>query len=108
PIGDGLAAGKGGRTPVEPSAPPSAEEKSVGPLADIMAEMRGGKGAKKEAIAPIEERKATLPLGGDKWGRDVLKKTIKGSETSIFVGIASAIVATFLGTAFGALAGYYG
>ena len=53
-------------------------------------------------------RAPTLPFGGDKWGRDVLKKTIKGSETSIFVGLAAAIVATFLGTMFGAVAGYYG
>ena len=35
-------------------------------------------------------------------------KTIKGSQTSIFVGIAAAIVAVFLGTVFGALSGYYG
>src|SRR5438552_6703455 len=108
PIGDVIAQLKAGKAPSEVPAAPAEEEKSVDPLADIMAEIRGGKGAKKEATAPIEERKATLPLGGDKWGRDVLKKTIKGSETSIFVGIASAIVATFLGTAFGALAGYYG
>ena len=105
PIGDVIAELKGAKPPAQSAAPSSTEEKSVDPLADIMAEIRGGK-AKTEA--PAEERKATLPLGGDKWGRDVLKKTIKGSETSIFVGIASAIVATFLGTAFGALAGYYG
>jgi len=105
PIGDVIAELKGNKPPAPSNAPQSSEEKSVDPLADIMAEIRGGK-AKTEA--PVEERKATLPLGGDKWGRDVLKKTIKGSETSIFVGIASAIVATFLGTAFGALAGYYG
>jgi len=102
PIGDVIQQLK---NPSPQTASPSEEEKSVDPLAEIMAEIRGGK-AKTEA--PVEERKATLPLGGDKWGRDVLKKTIKGSETSIFVGIASAIVATFLGTAFGALAGYYG
>jgi peptide/nickel transport system permease protein len=105
PIGDVIAELKGQKkAPVTPAAP-AEEEKSVDPLADIMAEIRGGK-AKTETV--VAERKATLPLGGDKWGRDVLKKTIKGSETSIFVGIASAIVATFLGTAFGALAGYYG
>jgi peptide/nickel transport system permease protein len=106
PIGDVIAQLKTGKTETPPTASPSQEEeKSVDPLAEIMAEIRGGK-AKTETA--VEERKATLPLGGDKWGRDVLKKTIKGSETSIFVGIASAIVATFLGTAFGALAGYYG
>jgi peptide/nickel transport system permease protein len=72
----------------------------------VMADIRAGKGVGAEVKA--EERKATLPLGGDKWGRDVLKKTIKGSETSIFVGLAAAAVATFLGTLFGAVSGYYG
>src|SRR6185437_1543506 len=87
-------------------APSSDEEKSVDPLAAVMADIRAGKGVTAEAKP--EARKATLPFGGDKWGRDVLKKTIKGSETSIFVGLAAAAVATFLGTLFGAVAGYYG
>jgi oligopeptide transport system permease protein len=54
------------------------------------------------------ERSETLPFGGDKWGRDVIKKTIKGAQASVFVGFVSAILAAFLGTLFGALAGYYG
>ena len=118
PIGDVIAELRAGRTPpgpgaapvpgAVPGAAPGAEEKSVDPLADVMADIKAGKGAKGEPVAAAEERRATLPFGGDKWGRDVLKKTIKGSETSIFVGIMSAIVATFLGTVFGALAGYYG
>ena len=118
PIGDVIAELRAGRTPPAPGAAPvpgavpgaaaGAEEKSVDPLADVMADIKAGKGAKGEPVAAAEERRATLPFGGDKWGRDVLKKTIKGSETSIFVGIMSAIVATFLGTVFGALAGYYG
>ena len=49
-----------------------------------------------------------LAFGGDRWGRDVLKKTIKGTETSLFVGLVAAMLAAFLGTVFGALAGYYG
>ena len=74
-------------------------------MADIQASS-----AKRAPRAPRSPRRAapTLPFGGDKWGRDVLKKTIKGSETSIFVGLAAAAVATFIGTMFGALAGYYG
>ena len=80
--------------------------KSVDPLADVMADIR--KDAKGKPAEAAEARAPTLPLGGDKWGRDVLKKTIKGSETSIFVGLAAAAVATFLGTLFGAIAGYYG
>jgi peptide/nickel transport system permease protein len=56
----------------------------------------------------VDTRRATLPFGADKWGRDVIAKTIKGSETSIFVGLAAALVATLIGTFLGALAGYYG
>lgn len=74
------------------------------PLAKEMAEIR----AEASATEGTVERRATLPFGADKWGRDVLEKTIKGSETSIFVGIAAALVATALGTLFGALAGFFG
>jgi peptide/nickel transport system permease protein len=60
------------------------------------------------AAPPVPPKAATLPLGGDKWGRDVLDKTIKGTETSLLVGLAAAFLATLLGTAFGAQAGYFG
>jgi peptide/nickel transport system permease protein len=60
-------------------------------------------------IAVTETKRAeVLPFGGDKWGRDVLKKAIKGSEVSIFVGLAAALIATFIGTFLGAMAGYWG
>ena len=60
-------------------------------------------------IAVTETKRAeTLPLGGDKWGRDVLQKVIKGSEVSIFVGLTAALFATLLGTMLGAAAGYWG
>lgn len=76
----------------------------VDPLADVLAEIRRDLG---DASAE-EPRAFTLAFGGDKWGRDVLKKAIKGTETSLFVGLAAAVLAVFLGTVFGALAGYYG
>lgn len=50
----------------------------------------------------------TLPFGADKWGHDVIKKVIKGSETSIVVGLVAALVATLIGTVLGALSGYFG
>jgi peptide/nickel transport system permease protein len=100
PLADALAAIRG-ETKKEAAG---ADSQNVDPLADVMADIRA-KGTKADVA---EARAATLPLGGDKWGRDVLKKTIKGSETSIFVGLAAAVVATFLGTVFGAAAGYYG
>ena len=129
PIGDVIAQLKGTAPPASPatSATPApgvvdpladvmkdihaqkqapAASTSVDPLADIMADIQRSKG--DAATVPAESRASTLPFGADKWGRDVLKKTIKGSETSIFVGLAAAAVATFLGTVFGAVAGYYG
>ncbi|MBL8524655.1 MAG: ABC transporter permease [Betaproteobacteria bacterium] len=53
-------------------------------------------------------RADTLLFGGDKWGRDVLQKAIKGAETSIFVGLVAALLATFIGTVLGAMSGYMG
>jgi peptide/nickel transport system permease protein len=50
----------------------------------------------------------TLPLGADRLGRDVLAKTVKGSEISIFVGVLAALTATVIGTLLGALAGFFG
>ncbi len=76
----------------------------VDPLATVLAEIR----SQSVGTNPAETRAATLIFGGDKWGRDVLKKTIKGTETSLFVGLAAAVLATLLGTIFGAVAGYYG
>ena len=130
PIGDVIAELKGGAKPA-PGAPPpteskfvdplgdamkeieaqktapAAEPKSVDPLADVMKDIEAGKNVPQGA-AVAEERRATLPFGADKWGRDVIAKTIKGSETSIFVGLAAAVVATLIGTMLGAFAGYYG
>ena len=104
PLADVLAEIKGEKGA---AATPTGEDegKTVDPLADVMADIKAG-GAKNAEVA--QTRAATLPFGGDKWGRDVLKKTIKGSETSIFVGLAAAAVAVFIGTIFGAVAGYYG
>jgi peptide/nickel transport system permease protein len=114
PLADVLAELRGekkaGETPAGTGAAAPESGKSVDPLADVMADIRAGAakagGSENAKAEPV--RAATLPLGGDKWGRDVLKKTIKGSQTSIFVGLAAAAVAVFLGTLFGAVAGYYG
>ena len=76
----------------------------VDPLADVLSELRKGL-----AAAPaVESRAGTLPLGGDKWGRDVLKKAVKGTQTSLIVGLVAALLAVFIGTVTGAYAGYYG
>ena len=54
------------------------------------------------------ELKTSLPFGADKWGRDIILKTIKGAETSILVGLISALIAVVIGTFLGAIAGYFG
>ncbi|WP_313659802.1 ABC transporter permease, partial [Acinetobacter variabilis] len=54
------------------------------------------------------ELKQSLFFGADKWGQDVLLKTIKGAETSILVGLIAALVAVVIGTVLGAIAGYFG
>src|SRR4051812_48896724 len=57
--------------------------------------------AAKIAVTEVK-RAEVLPFGGDKWGRDVLKKAVKGAQISIFVGISSALLAVFIGTFLGA------
>jgi ABC-type dipeptide/oligopeptide/nickel transport system permease subunit len=63
---------------------------------------------KTGAVVAPEAKRATLPFGADKWGHDIVKKTIKGGQTSIVVGLGAALLAVALGTLFGALAGFYG
>ena len=78
----------------------------VDPLEKEMSEIRIALAKSGKAATTI--RAATLPFGADKWGHDIIKKTIKGAETSILVGIIAAFLATLLGTLFGAVAGYFG
>lgn len=77
----------------------------IDPLAPRYDEWR-----RQTAAVDVEsvERSLTLPLGGDQWGRDILRKTVKGSEVSLTVGLAAALIATLIGTLLGALAGYWG
>lgn len=84
---------------------PAVDLSDIDPLAPRYDEWRQRAG---ELSSVLPSRSETLPLGGDQWGRDVLKKTIKGSEVSITVGLTAALVATLLGTLLGALAGYWG
>jgi peptide/nickel transport system permease protein len=65
--------------------------------------------AERVATTPVATapRSETLPFGADKFGRDVLKKAIKGAQVSVLVGISAALVATLIGALFGAVAGYF-
>lgn len=84
---------------------PNVDISAVDPLAPRYAEW--AELAKKYQTADVVKRD-TLPFGGDRLGRDVLAKAIKGAQISVFVGVAAAIVATLIGTVLGALAGFFG
>ena len=78
----------------------------VDPLAEDMLQIDKQLGG--HLLDQKQELKTTLPFGADKWGQDVLLKTIKGAETSILVGLLSALLAVVIGTFLGAIAGYFG
>ncbi len=78
------------------------------PLKTEMEEIRSQQSLEETAVSDDSGRLKTLPFGADKWGHDIIKKTVKGSETSILVGLIAAFVATLLGTFLGAFAGYFG
>jgi peptide/nickel transport system permease protein len=84
---------------------PNVDLSDVDPLAPRYKEW-----AERAAKMKTEEivRAQTLPFGGDRLGRDVLAKTIKGTEISVFVGVLAAVLATTIGTLLGALAGFFG
>ncbi|MCW7538497.1 ABC transporter permease [Aquabacterium sp. A7-Y] len=88
-----------------PPAGPVADLSDIDPLAPRYKEW-AERAARLETSEP--DRLATLPMGGDKLGRDVLTKAIKGAQVSILVGVLAALVATAIGTLLGALAGFFG
>ena len=99
--------------PTPPSAVALIEE-GKGPPVDITAvdplAPRYAEWAELAAKLKVSEEVPanTLPLGGDRLGRDVLAKAIKGAEISIFVGVLAALLATAIGTALGAFSGFLG
>jgi peptide/nickel transport system permease protein len=50
----------------------------------------------------------THPFGTDSLGRDILARMLWGGRISLAVGIIAALVAILLGTAIGAIAGFFG
>lgn len=60
-----------------------------------------------ELIGAPGEMTAVHWLGTDELGRDALTRLAYGGRVSLAVGLASAIIATGLGTLIGALAGFY-
>jgi oligopeptide transport system permease protein len=84
---------------------PNVDISDVDPLAPRYKEWEERAAKYKTAEAPRAE---TLPFGGDRLGRDVLAKALKGTQTSVFVGLLGALMATVIGTLLGALAGFFG
>jgi oligopeptide transport system permease protein len=90
---------------IEAPTGPNVDLSDIDPLAPRYAEWA----ERAKQFQTTETVKATtLPFGGDRLGRDVLSKTIKGTEISVFVGVAAALVAATLGTVLGAFGGFFG
>jgi peptide/nickel transport system permease protein len=84
---------------------PDVDLSDIDPLAPRYAEWA----ERAKQYKAVEHHPAeTLPLGADRFGRDVLTKAIKGTQTSVFVGLMGALIAAVIGTLFGALAGFFG
>ena len=84
---------------------PNVDLSAVDPLAPRYKEWE----EKAKQFQTAETVKAqTLPFGADRLGRDVLQKAIKGTEISVFVGVAAAVVATLIGVLMGAFGGFFG
>jgi oligopeptide transport system permease protein len=84
---------------------PNVDLSAVDPLAPRYREWAERAAQLKTTETPKAE---TLPFGGDRLGRDVLAKAVKGTEISVFVGVMAALMATGIGTLLGAFGGFMG
>lgn len=99
-----LGADPGSRALAQAQLPRATPPNAFDPLAAELAELK----AQVAATHPPREKRTTLPFGADKWGHDIVQKTIKGGQTSIVVGMVAALLAVTLGTLFGAVSGFHG
>ena len=60
------------------------------------------------AARPLQPPSLAHPFGTDDLGRDMLARVVWGTRVSLLVGLASAAIATLVGTAVGGCAGYAG
>jgi len=99
------AAPKAAATVVAVPSGPNVDLSGIDPLAPRYKEWAAGVARYRTAEVA---RLATLPLGADQLGRDVLAKAVKGAQISIFVGVLAALLATAMGTVLGAFGGFFG
>jgi peptide/nickel transport system permease protein len=92
-------------TAIEAPKGPNVDLSDIDPLAPKYQEW-AERAAKMKTTEVV--KRDTLPFGGDRLGRDVLDKAIKGTQISVFVGVLSAALATLIGTVLGAAAGFFG
>jgi peptide/nickel transport system permease protein len=90
---------------IEAPKGPNADLSAVDPLAPRYKDWDEA-AAKLKTVETVKAE--TLPLGGDRLGRDVMSKAIKGTEISVFVGVLAAVLATVIGTMLGAFSGFFG
>lgn len=57
--------------------------------------------------APFEPPSLLFPFGTDSLGRNIASGIAYGGRVSLMIGLSATVVALSIGTAFGALAGYY-
>lgn len=87
------------------SAASTLDLSDVDPLASRYAEWAARAKALQAGQVTLADQ---LPAGADRLGRDVLAKALRGSQTSIFVGVMAALLAALMGTLLGALGGFFG
>ena len=90
---------------IETPSGPNVDLSAIDPLAPRYKEW-DERARKFQTLETVKSQ--TLPFGGDRLGRDVLQKAVKGTEISVFVGVAAATVATLIGVVMGAFSGFFG
>lgn len=63
---------------------------------------------KMSAVDYLKPPSAAHPFGTDRFGRDILSRTLAGGRISLAVGLVSVAIAALGGTVLGAVAGYFG
>lgn len=62
----------------------------------------------QDTLATLASPDSAHWMGTDRLGRDVFSRLIYGARVSLFIGVATTLIALVIGTAYGAVSGYYG